>query len=102
MSINDQTQNGIAEATRLTQQGRLEEATAAIQRALGGTYFPASSPGGSGGADGPIDVASQPTLLTRGVQRPPGMKAGNLTSVNVPRERVSSSGRTPTARGPVP
>jgi len=84
MSINDQTQNGIAEATRLTQQGRLEEATAAIQRALGGTYFPASSPGGSGGADGPIDVASQPTLLTRGVQRPPGMKAGNLTSVNVP------------------
>src|SRR5215217_149676 len=84
MSINDQTQNGIAEATRLTQEGRLEEATAAIQRALGGTYFPASSPGGSGGADGPIDVASQPTLLTRGVQRPPGMKAGNLTSVNVP------------------
>jgi len=113
MSINEQTQNGIAEATRLTQQGLLEEATAAIQRALGGTYFPPSSPGGSGGADGPIDVASRlvrqsgqaptgerraadrepnaatrtipgPTLLTRGVQRPPRMKAGNLTSVNVP------------------
>ena len=30
------------EATRLTQQGRLDEATAAIQRALGGTFVPAA------------------------------------------------------------
>jgi poly(hydroxyalkanoate) depolymerase family esterase len=114
MRMNDHTQNGMAEATRLTQQGRLEEATAAIQRALGGTYFPPSSPGGSGGADGPIDVDSwvvkevpqgpvagrraayrepdaatrtfpSPNLFTRGVQRPSGMTAGNLASVNVPR-----------------
>jgi hypothetical protein len=55
--MNDHTQNGMAEATRLTQQGRLEEATAAIQRALGGTHFPPSSTGGSGAA-GPIDVDS--------------------------------------------
>src|SRR5829696_2801567 len=55
--MNDHTQNGMAEATRLTQQGRLEEATAAIQRAIGGTHFPASSTGGSGVA-GPIDVDS--------------------------------------------
>src|SRR5215207_3815444 len=111
--MNDQTQNGIAEATRLTKQGRLEEATAAIQRALGGTYFPASSTGGSGGADGPIDVDSWivresprgpvgerraayrepnaatwttpgPTLLTRGVQLPPKMTADNSASVNTP------------------
>src|SRR5215211_1986884 len=111
--MNNHTQNGMAEATRLTQQGRLEEATAAIQRALGGTYFPASSTGGSGGADGPIDVDSWvvregsrergterraahrepgaamwttpgPTLLTHGVQLPPGMRTANPASVNVP------------------
>jgi len=84
MSMNDQTQNGMAEATRLTQQGRLEEATATIQRALGGTFSPAASPGRSGGAGGPIDVTSRPTLLTRGVQRPPGMTMGNAASTSVP------------------
>ncbi len=40
--MNDQMHPGIAEATRLTQQGRLDEATAAIQRALGGTFAPAA------------------------------------------------------------
>jgi hypothetical protein len=30
--MNDQMHTGIAEATRLTQQGRLDEVTAAIQR----------------------------------------------------------------------
>jgi poly(hydroxyalkanoate) depolymerase family esterase len=125
--MDDHTQNGMAEATRLTQQGRLEEATAAIQRALGGTHFPASSTGGSGGA-GPIDVDSwivregsrgqgaerrvshrgpgaatwttpDPTLLTRGVQLPPGMTTANSASVNVPeggrfleRSHTNSSG----------
>src|ERR671920_964694 len=105
-------QNGMAEATRLTQGGRGGEATAAIQRALGGTHFPASSKGGSGVA-GPIDVDSWivregprgagterraahrepgaamwttpgPTLLTQGVQLPPGMTTANPASVNVP------------------
>ena len=41
--MNDQMQNGMAEATRLTQQGRLDEATAAIQRALGGAFAPAAN-----------------------------------------------------------
>ncbi len=41
--MNDQMQNGMAEATRLTQQGRLEEATAAIQRALDEVSTPAGS-----------------------------------------------------------
>src|ERR671920_78024 len=105
-------QNGMAEATRLTQGGRGGEATAAIQRALGGTHFPASSTGGSSVA-GPIDVDSWivregprgagterraahrepgaamwttpgPTLLTQGVQLPPGMTTANPASVNVP------------------
>lgn len=109
--MNDQMQNAMAEATRLTQQGRLDEATAAIQRALGGTFVTPSE--GSGNADEPIEVTSRlikatpheqakgkstatrghdaatwttpgPTLLTRGVQRPPGTKAGRPASVGVP------------------
>jgi hypothetical protein len=44
MSANDQMQGGIAEATRLTRQGRLDEATAAIQRAVGGTFVPPQEP----------------------------------------------------------
>ena len=109
--MNDQMQNGMAEATRLTQQGRLTEATAAIQRSLGGTSFP---PGGSGGTDeGPIDVTSrvvkkasqgpaasrfgtlrrpstaarstpQPNPPTRGMAGMPGTKAGSASSVSVP------------------
>jgi poly(hydroxyalkanoate) depolymerase family esterase len=106
--MNDQMQNGMAEATRLTQQGRLDEATAAIQRALGGTFAPAASTDGN--ADEPIEVTSRlikgspheqtngghtasrgpnaatwttpgPTLLTRGVQRPPETKVGRPASV---------------------
>jgi poly(hydroxyalkanoate) depolymerase family esterase len=111
MTMNDQMQNIMAEATRLTQQGRLDEATAAIQRALGGTFVP--SPEGPGNSDEPIEVTSQlikrtpheqakgtstasrgpsaatwttpgPTLLTRGVQRPPGTATGRSTSVSIP------------------
>src|SRR5829696_4427368 len=107
--MNDQMHTGIAEATRLTQQGRLDEATAAIQRALGGTFAPAAKEG-PGDTNEPIEVISRlvretpaggqrtaprrpgaaewtapgPTLLTHGVQLPPGMKAGKLTSVSVP------------------
>ncbi len=51
--MRDQMQDGMAEATRLTREGRLAEATAAIQHALGGafgdtfggTFAPAASPG---------------------------------------------------------
>ncbi|HET7273184.1 MAG TPA: PHB depolymerase family esterase [Rubrobacter sp.] len=110
--MNDQMQNIMAEATRLTQQGRLDEATAAIQRALGGTFAPAAWED-SGNSDEPIEVTSSlikgtpqeqtngghtagrapnaatwttpgPTILTRGVQRPPGTKVGRPASVSVP------------------
>jgi poly(hydroxyalkanoate) depolymerase family esterase len=110
--MNDQMHTGIAEATRLTQQGRLDEATAAIQRALGGTFAPAAQED-AGDTNEPIEVISRlvretprgpagdrrtpvrrlgaaawttpgPTLLTRGVQLPPGRKAGKLASVSVP------------------
>ena len=110
--MNDQMHTGIAEATRLTQQGRLDEATAAIQRALGGTFAPAAQEG-PGDTNEPIEVISRlvsetpqepaearrtverrpgaaawtipgPTMRTRGVQLPPGMRAGKLASVSVP------------------
>ena len=111
--MNEQMHTGIAEATRLTQQGRLDEATAAIQRALGGTFAPTAQEGPVD-TNEPIEVISHlvretpqgrpaerrrttvrrpgaaawktpgPTLLTRGVQLPPGTKAGKPASVRVP------------------
>jgi poly(hydroxyalkanoate) depolymerase family esterase len=59
--MSEQMQGGMAEAARLTQEGRLAEATAVIQRALGGGplgsgFAPAASPEGSSGADEQIDV----------------------------------------------
>ena len=109
--MNDQMQNGMAEAMRLTQQGRVDEATAAIQRSLGGTSFPTGGSKGTG--DGPIDVTSrvvkkagqgpaasgfgtlrrpntaarrnpQPNPLTRGMAGMPGTKVGAASSVSVP------------------
>jgi poly(hydroxyalkanoate) depolymerase family esterase len=111
--MSDQIHNDMAEATRLTQQGRLEEATAAIQRALGGTFVPARTPGPSGDANSTIDVTSRvvtkddkepaagrfgtlrrpnaatvstppPNLLTRGVAGMPGMKLGGASTPSVP------------------
>jgi poly(hydroxyalkanoate) depolymerase family esterase len=108
-TMNDQMHTGIAEATRLTQQGLVDEATAAIQRALGGTFAPAAQED-SRNKDEPIEVISRlirhtpqgpavarrttdrwpeaamwttpgPTLLTRGVQSPPGTKARRSASV---------------------
>jgi poly(hydroxyalkanoate) depolymerase family esterase len=72
--VNDQIHSGMVEATRLTQQGRLDEATAAIQRALGGRA-PAAPPGGAGGASGagePIEVFSR---LVNGAQQGPARSA---------------------------
>src|SRR5215218_2932105 len=109
-TMNDHMHTGIAEATRLTQQGRLDEATAALQRALGGTFAPAAQED-PGDTNEPIEVISRlvratpqggarrmavrrpgaaawttpgPTLLTRGVQLPPSTKAGKVASASVP------------------
>src|ERR671914_848530 len=110
--MKDKMYAGIAEATRLTQRGRLDEATSAIQRALGGKLAPAAKEG-PGDTNEPIEVISHlvretpqgqpggrrtadrrlgaaawttpgPTLLTRGVQPLPGTKAGKPASVSVP------------------
>jgi len=61
--MSDQIQGGMAEAMRLMQEGDLAEATAVIQRALGGSslgsrFTPVASPASPGGADEPIDVES--------------------------------------------
>jgi poly(hydroxyalkanoate) depolymerase family esterase len=109
---NDQMHTGIAEATRLTQQGRLDEATAAIQRALGGTFAPAAQEGPVD-TNEPIEVISRlvretppgpagdrrtavrrpgaaewtapgPSLLSRGVQLPPRTKTEKLASGSIP------------------
>jgi poly(hydroxyalkanoate) depolymerase family esterase len=82
--MNEQMQSGMEEATRLTQQGRLDEATAAIQRALGGTFVPTGAPGGSG--DGPIDVTSR---VVRRAQR--GSAAGGQAPVHKPAARTAPS-----------
>ena len=110
--MKGQMHSGMAEATRLTQQGRLEEATAAIQRALGGDFVPAAQED-PGDTNEPIEVISRlvkgtpqapaggrptagrrpgaarwtvqgPTLLDRGVQPLRGTRVGRPASVNVP------------------
>ena len=61
--MSDQMQGGMAEAMRLMQKGDLTEATAVIQRTLGGSSFgsgfePVASPDAPSGAGTPIDVES--------------------------------------------
>ena len=50
-------QDSMAEATRLTNEGRLAEATAVIQRALGGISAPVASKG-TDGTEGPVETTS--------------------------------------------
>src|SRR5919112_2702934 len=82
--MSDQIHSGMAEATRLTRQGRLNEATAAIQRVLGGTFVPTGEPGGSGNR--PIDVTSR---VVRRTQRGPA--AGGQAPVHKPAARTTPS-----------
>ncbi|MDP9353046.1 MAG: PHB depolymerase family esterase [Chloroflexota bacterium] len=61
--MSEQMQGVMAEAMRLMQEGELAEATAVIQRALGGSslgtaFAPVVSPEAPSGARGPIDVES--------------------------------------------
>jgi poly(hydroxyalkanoate) depolymerase family esterase len=63
MTMSDQMQDGMAEAMRLMQKGDLTEATAVIQRTLGGGSFggesaPVASPDAPSAAGTTIDVES--------------------------------------------
>ena len=60
-------QESMSEATRLTKEGRLAEATAVIQRALGGVSAPMSSED-KGEAEGPAETTSR---VLKKVDQPP-------------------------------
>jgi poly(hydroxyalkanoate) depolymerase family esterase len=77
MTMSDQMQNGMAEAMRLMQKGDLTEATAVIQRTLGGSSFgsgfePVASPDAPSDTGTPIDVES--TVVDEAPH--PGMASG--------------------------
>ena len=66
--MSKQLQDSMLEATRLTNEGRLAEATAAIQRALGGISAPVAPEEDTGGTEGSVETtdralegAAQPT-----------------------------------------
>jgi poly(hydroxyalkanoate) depolymerase family esterase len=118
--VNDQMQASLAEATRLTREGRLAEATAVIQRTLGGAFIPASDDPSD--ADPPIETtsrivneaprptapsqpgstqhtlrrASRPPRPFRGVTRQPGGLPGTMPVARagtLPPASVSTGGR---------
>ena len=59
-------QDSMSEATRLTNEGRLAEATAAIQRALGGISIPVASED-TDGPEGPVETTGR---VLEGATRP--------------------------------
>jgi hypothetical protein len=71
-------QEGMAEATRLTRAGRLEEATALIQRTLGGGISPgAFAPPGQRAA---ASLSSTPSSLPKPMGRGAGTGSRRKTS----------------------
>src|SRR5215216_2279695 len=64
--MSKQLQDSMSEATRLTNEGRLAEATAAIQRALGGISTPVASED-KGGPEGPVETTGR---VLEGATRP--------------------------------
>src|SRR3990170_1678343 len=67
--MSDQMQHDMAEGLRLTQQGRLAEATAIIQRTLGGSFVPA--PGSTDIAHEPGETARRAVNETARPEAPP-------------------------------
>lgn len=100
--MSNPIQDGMTEATRLTREGRLAEATALIQRALGDDTsgisfapaggFPTDAPGGAQDAGGTdrhtIDEAQRPTP-----PRPPGPFGPFLRRAPEPCRRSSARHR---------
>src|SRR5918993_3348773 len=66
-SMNNLLQDSMSEATRLTNEGRLAEATAAIQRALGGISTPVAPEEDTGGTEGPVETTGR---VLEGATRP--------------------------------
>jgi poly(hydroxyalkanoate) depolymerase family esterase len=91
--MSDQMQGGMAEAMRLMQEGDLAEATAVIQRTLGGSslgsrFAPVASPDAPSGADEPIDVESSVVDEAPHPRTASGAAAGRGPAV-APRPAVS-------------
>ncbi len=89
--MNDQMQTGMVEATRLTREGRLAEATALIQHTLGGEFAPPEAP------EEPIETArralneaSRPTAPSR-----PGPTEHGLRRAPSPSRRFRGVPRMP-------
>ena len=57
--MSKQLQDSMLEATRLTNEGRLAEATAAIQRALGGISAPVAPEEDTGGTEGSVETTGR-------------------------------------------
>jgi poly(hydroxyalkanoate) depolymerase family esterase len=66
--MSKQLQDSMSEATRLTNEGRLAEATAAIQHALGGISIPVASED-TDGPEGPVETTGR---VLEGATRPSG------------------------------
>lgn len=96
--MRDHQQEGMAEATRLVQQGRLVEATALIQQTLGGAFAPVGTPYSPNEADRTpgspareLDEALRPTNPSR--RRSPEEHA--LRPAPRPPRRFRSAPRSP-------
>jgi poly(hydroxyalkanoate) depolymerase family esterase len=89
--VNDQMKVGMAEATRLTREGRLAEATAVIQRTLGCADEPIEStsrvvneppqpaaPSLPGSTEPTLRRAPRPSRTFRGMTRPAGGLTGTM------------------------
>src|SRR5829696_3054983 len=66
--MSKQLQESMLEATRLTNEGRLAEATAAIQRALGGISAPVAAESVTSESEGPVETTGR---ALEGATRPP-------------------------------
>ncbi len=95
--MNSHMQSGMSEALRLTREGRLAEATAAIQRALGGEYSPAAKPNDHEGSEEPIDVTSY--VVDEDTEHGPRSKSGStgptLRPAPKPPRRFRDARRSP-------
>jgi poly(hydroxyalkanoate) depolymerase family esterase len=104
--MNEGIQARMAEATRLTREGRLEEATSIIQRALGNTIPTASPNPGAGGFNGPIEVTSHligatpqgPTAPWRGAGLGPDVFAQTVPGPNLRSRGVRHPSGSPFAK----
>ena len=107
--MDNQMQTGMAEAMRLTREGRLAEATSVIQRTLGGADEPlettsgvanevprSTAPSQPGSTEHTLRRAPRPPRGFRSVTRPPGALPGTMSAARaeiVTPADVSAGGR---------